>query len=621
MKRKLLSILLLISTAGFAQITVSEEYTATELAADILFNTPDITVSNVLATTGTDFGSVNGLGYFNQNGSSFPFPQGIVLSTGNLLAVPGPNLTGSNGGSDDWPGDTYLDGLLATQTPETSINATSLEFDFIASTTHLSIDYIFASEEYLYLNQCLYNDICAIVLTHTATGTQINIATVPGTDTPVSVWSIRDPFGDCEPSHPEYFGMDYSIFPAGATAPINFNGTTIPLTAEAIIIPGELYHIKFIVADMQDRVSDSALFIKSLVIPPAPLNIGTPYNLSRCDNSNNGLESFNLTLNSQTILNGLDPLEHTISYHESLYGAENNEDIILEPSSYLNINPYEQTIYVRVSSNSDPLITAVTEFQINVMITPVPGNVETLMVLDNDTDGSYMVNLTSVDEQILDGKPSWEYTITYYLSPENAFEDVNAIEDPISFYTSSTTIYFRLQKNQELCHSTGSFEIIILEATPPPTGNSIQYFTAGETIVDLEVDGENIQWYASVAGDTPLPLETLLVNGTTYYASQTINGIESEERLPVTAVETLSVKDNAFIQFSYYPNPVTDELYIRNGTGISRIEVYNMRGQLVKSMDINSSEAIIPFTKFQQGLYILLIKSGSSVKSVEIIKK
>jgi hypothetical protein len=53
-----------------------------------------------------------------------------------------------------------------------------------------------------------------------------------------------------------------------------------------------------------------------------------------------------------------------------------------------------------------------------------------------------------------------------------------------------------------------------------------------------------------------LPLTTVIVDGTTYYASQTINGIESIERPAVTVKSGTLGIDEAFKNFSYYPNPV-----------------------------------------------------------------
>jgi hypothetical protein len=56
------------------------------------------------------------------------------------------------------------------------------------------------------------------------------------------------------------------------------------------------------------------------------------------------------------------------------------------------------------------------------------------------------------------------------------------------------------------------------------------------TVADLTTtSGSNIKWYSASTGGSALATSTVLVNGTTYYASQTINGVESTSRLDVTA--------------------------------------------------------------------------------------
>jgi len=62
-------------------------------------------------------------------------------------------------------------------------------------------------------------------------------------------------------------------------------------------------------------------------------------------------------------------------------------------------------------------------------------------------------------------------------------------------------------------------------------------FAQSPTISSLSVTGTNIKWYNAPTGGTQYtdPANTALVNGQTYYASQTINGVESTDRLAVTA--------------------------------------------------------------------------------------
>ena len=67
-------------------------------------------------------------------------------------------------------------------------------------------------------------------------------------------------------------------------------------------------------------------------------------------------------------------------------------------------------------------------------------------------------------------------------------------------------------------------------------------FTAGSlvaqtpTVASLTTtSGAAIKWYSAATGGSALATSTALANGTTYYASQTVNGVESTTRLAVTA--------------------------------------------------------------------------------------
>ena len=56
-----------------------------------------------------------------------------------------------------------------------------------------------------------------------------------------------------------------------------------------------------------------------------------------------------------------------------------------------------------------------------------------------------------------------------------------------------------------------------------------------QTVSNLVATGTGIKWYAAATGGTALLASTPLVNGMTYYASQTVNGVESSVRMSVTA--------------------------------------------------------------------------------------
>ena len=88
------------------------------------------------------------------------------------------------------------------------------------------------------------------------------------------------------------------------------------------------------------------------------------------------------------------------------------------------------------------------------------------------------------------------------------------------------------------CESTSRFDVTVtVNASPSaPTGNASQTFCSGgsPTVADLTATGTAIQWYAASSGGTALATSTSLVNGTHYYASQTVGGCESTSRFDVT---------------------------------------------------------------------------------------
>lgn len=83
--------------------------------------------------------------------------------------------------------------------------------------------------------------------------------------------------------------------------------------------------------------------------------------------------------------------------------------------------------------------------------------------------------------------------------------------------------------------TTASFTFVP-PPTPPaaPTGAANQTLCAGATVSQLSATGTAIQWYTTPTGGSPLASNLQLTNGTTYYATQTVNGLESTNRLAVT---------------------------------------------------------------------------------------
>ncbi|WAC03746.1 hypothetical protein N7U66_10140 [Lacinutrix neustonica] len=78
--------------------------------------------------------------------------------------------------------------------------------------------------------------------------------------------------------------------------------------------------------------------------------------------------------------------------------------------------------------------------------------------------------------------------------------------------------------------------IITINDTPAPTAAAAQSFCDAATVANLSASGNSIQWYEEVTGGTVLAGTTTLVDGETYYATQTdaTTGCESAARVEVT---------------------------------------------------------------------------------------
>ncbi|MHC0441211.1 Ig-like domain-containing protein [Flavobacterium sp. 3-210] len=78
------------------------------------------------------------------------------------------------------------------------------------------------------------------------------------------------------------------------------------------------------------------------------------------------------------------------------------------------------------------------------------------------------------------------------------------------------------------CESDRTPVIVTIQNTLAPTGNANQPFCTGQnsTISDIQITGTSIKWYDALTNGSLLAETTNLVNGKTYYASQTVNNCE-----------------------------------------------------------------------------------------------
>lgn len=261
----LLFIALSFSTITLGQIVID----ATPTAADLVTNT---LIGQGLVTSNITFsGDPAQIGFFNGIASNIGLDSGVVMSSGNVvdIAVPGGNPSTTIGG----PGD--ADVLATAQSVNAGITSTNdaaiLEFDFVPNGDVVIFRFVFASEEYLNFVGTLFNDAFGFYISGPnpagANYNVQNLALVPGTSTPITISTIE----------PNLNGQYYIDDPAGTTQA--FNGFTVPIEIKFNVICDSTYHFKFAVADCQDGILDTGVFLEggSFESIPVDLNLETNF--------------------------------------------------------------------------------------------------------------------------------------------------------------------------------------------------------------------------------------------------------------------------------------------------------------------------------------------------------
>ena len=423
-------------------------FTNVELVEDVLIDSPCADVSNIVTSTGSDFGSTNGIAYFSSNGENFPFTEGIILSTGNAVSAEGPEQGTIGEGDFNWPGDADLESVIPNLNTGDSNNATFIQFDFIPYSETISFNFLFASEEYGDF-QCQFTDSFAFLLTDVATGITTNLAIVPSTTDPISVLSVRDNTynSGCTSVNETYFGAYYGDtgFPGGIGLPVDesptdFRGHTVSMSAESLVIPYNLYMIKLVIADASDTNYDSAVFLEA-----GSFQVGASIGDDITIESGTAI-----CYGETTVLDTQTPSVTHVWYFEG--------DVIPnETSSTLNVT--EGGYYTADIIYNEDCVVSDTVF-VEFIPSPIEiSNIQNLTICDAPGN---TFDLTLNDEFVLGGLPSIDFVISYHSNEIDAENNNGSIGSPQNYSNSTNpeVIYVRIEDAiTGNCYQTAAFEI------------------------------------------------------------------------------------------------------------------------------------------------------------------
>jgi hypothetical protein len=215
-----------------------------------------ITISNVSYS-----GAPVAAGTFAGGTGIIGFEQGVILSTGCISNVVGPNEVPDVTCENGTPGDPDLEEIAGEETFDAAI----LEFDFVPTTDRITFQYVFASDEYNEFVGSQFNDVFGFFVNG------VNYALVGDPAVAVTINTINEGQSGVEPTNPElyrnndpfdpnYFG---DLAPPGGRYNTEMDGLTVVLTFEAPVNPGVVNRLKLAIADAADEAYDSNVFIRA----------------------------------------------------------------------------------------------------------------------------------------------------------------------------------------------------------------------------------------------------------------------------------------------------------------------------------------------------------------------
>lgn len=227
-------------------------------------------------------------------------------------------------------------------------------------------------------------------------------------------------------------------------------------------------------------------------------------------------------------------------------------------ASLPQINGDCNTVISSIPTALDNCAGAINATTTDPLVYSVPGNYTITWNFDdgngNSSSQTQNVTITSVNPPTLTSPQTFCFqdnatisniaitgqNITWYdaLTGGNILASTTALQNGITYYATQTI---------NNCESDRTPILVTIQNTPAPTGSATQTFcsTQNTFLNDISISGTNIIWYADNTSTTALLNSTALLDNTSYFATQTINGCESPTRFEVhiDLINTLNALD------------------------------------------------------------------------------
>ena len=321
----------------------------------------------------------------------------------------------------------------------------------------------------------------------------------------------------------------------------------------------------------------------------------------------------------------------------SINPISTNIGAVGDPISFSNLDVLEETngtiqyTLINETQAGDPIV-----FEIIIN----NGSYDTKVLL-NKIFGSLIPVFEDIGDSTTDNfdNNGWGITNTTYVSPSSSIT-----ESPNGNYQNNENKTIRLSENINLTNAIGAnvtfyakwdiennWDYVQLEVSidngnswipqcglftnegssngGQPTGQPLYDGTQNNWVLE-QIDlsdylGEEITMRFKFESDGEVRADGF------YFDDLTVNVLDDE---------TLNNADVLASQFSVYPNPVSNLVYITTPKNNYTLGIYNIQGQLMSTPSVYSGSQTIDYSQYTKGIYLMKFTSNDHTKIFKIIK-
>ncbi len=276
-------------------------------------------------------------------------------------------------------------------------------------------------------------------------------------------------------------GMTITYHPTQTDADNNTNPISSPFEGGNTTIFARVEN------DLNTDCYDTTSFDVEVYDSAFPIDSASMTPLDLCDDTSfgtidDGIIITDLTVKSTELLNGQSVMDFDLTY----FTDSGYTSLIVTPTAFQNTIAGGQPIYVRMTNVLEATCFTNTGFELAIFEQPEAGIAPTIILCDDDNNGTMPFNLTQQDSYI-NTVPGM--TITYHLSQTDADVNTNPISSP--FESGNATIYARVENDLNTnCFDTSFFDIEVYDsAFPLDAANILDLSDCDNISVGSDIDG------------------------------------------------------------------------------------------------------------------------------------